>query len=362
MDRCLWKGKPVSAYDAKNIYGEWDFALKEALVAAGQNKELTCEDCGEYVYYKPGREKEPHFAHFKSDTRLCALADERESEEHRKGKRVLYHYFKERYPNAVMRLSLTHPFRRRSDLFIQFEDGQKLAVEYQCQDMHVTDWKTKQDDYSANGIKALWVLSAREYAGTDFAKRFFAELVAHGDNDGLLVTLDPALLKLGLSKTVAYTDDEGRTVESHNVERFYPLTEVEILPDGRVYQADFERVVTDAELELTNKFRASLAAARELQQRHDAWAQQHQDHRAMRPTLRTAAIRLDEWRDQEGSRPNAEVPRQEAESVRASSSTGPRDNLEVKPAVCRRCGVLTSDYVVYYGVDKTCFCRDCLRN
>lgn len=95
MLNCLLEGKRVCSLDTKNRFDNYIYSEVEKLKEAGQNKNLICEECGESVFLKAGDIKIPHFAHISGVERDCYFDknENKETEEHKRGKSILYYYF-----------------------------------------------------------------------------------------------------------------------------------------------------------------------------------------------------------------------------------------------------------------------------
>lgn len=165
METCLYKGKQICAYDVTNINYVLNYEVKKAWKIAGSNGELICEECGQEVQLRVNdpRKKAPHFAHKLTDYK-CPYSnnDSRESEEHKKGKMLLYNYFKDKYAGTSPIVNYRFPNKRRADLYIEFNNGDKLAIEYQRTELDILDWQERQDEYIKSNINILWLLSCKE--------------------------------------------------------------------------------------------------------------------------------------------------------------------------------------------------------
>lgn len=165
MENCLYNGEVICAYDIIDPNGTLNYELSKRWRIAARNGELICPECSGKVGFK-GKDiekKSPHFFHLEENL-LCPTKDyeKGETNDHIRGKMILYNYFKNKYPTEKLFLNHTFPNRRRCDLYIEFKNGDKLAVEYQRTSLFITDISTKNDDYIKSNINSLWLLNGTE--------------------------------------------------------------------------------------------------------------------------------------------------------------------------------------------------------
>lgn len=241
METCLYKGKQICAYDVTNTNYALNYELKKEWVIAGRNGELICQECGKEVQLKirDPRKKIPHFFHKTTDVK-CPFSsnDLRESEEHKKGKMILYHYFKERYPEVTPIINYRFPNRRKSDLYIEFKNGDKLAVEYQRTEMYILEWQERHEEYTKANINILWLIGGKEENIISKEKQvevtFFQQIMLN-ELDKVAVYLDVSSSKLIFAKNMRYSDPY---IANNDYEELYiksyNLKDVAIHSNGKI--------------------------------------------------------------------------------------------------------------------------------
>ncbi len=241
METCLYKGVEICAYDIVDGNGTLNYELKKEWIIAAKRGELICPECGAKVALKCRdiNKKVPHFYHLE-DTAICPSKeyDRRESEDHKKGKMLLYTYLKNKYPDEKIVLKYRFPNRRIADLYIEFTNGDKLAVEYQRTSMFITDIEEKNKDYINSGINTLWILNGNEEKVKNKVKQ--SELAFFEQNmlnewDSVAKYLDVKSKKIILSKNMKYINPykeneayEELYVESYNLQDVHMNTNGEI--------------------------------------------------------------------------------------------------------------------------------------
>jgi hypothetical protein len=241
METCLFEGKQICAYDVTDKNFVLNYELKKTWKLASDEGKLLCEECRKEVILKARdpRKKAPHFSHKITDEK-CPYSNEtlRESEEHKKGKMILYNYFKEHYTDANIILNHRLPNRRRADLFIEFLGGTKLAVEFQRTELDIRTWQERNTDYGRLNINTLWLLSGKEetllQTKNQVAVSFFQQVMLN-ELQQIAIYLDVESVKLILAKNMKFINPYRK---NHTTEQLfikaYPLDEVVIYPDGQL--------------------------------------------------------------------------------------------------------------------------------
>lgn len=212
METCLYKGKQICAYDITNKNYALNYELKKEWWIAGKNGQLICQECGKEVQLKirDPRKKIPHFAHKVTDDK-CPFSsnDLRESEEHKRGKMLLYNYFKEQYPEISPMINHRLPNKRKADLYIEFNNGDKLAVEYQRTELGILEWQERQEEYRKSNINVLWLLSGKEenikVKEKQIEVTFFQQIMLN-ELDKVAVYLEVSSSRVIFSKNMRYSD------------------------------------------------------------------------------------------------------------------------------------------------------------
>ena len=161
MNTCVHRDKgQICAWDAKNKYQLPNDKLIEEWTESGRQGLLICPECGAEVFFRPCHEKSSHFAHKRGASASCTRSG-KETKDHFEAKEALYFHFTTKYrDDAKVTPCYRHPNGRISDLYIEFRTGERLAVNYQRQELPVGVWRERHSDYDALGISDLWILSA----------------------------------------------------------------------------------------------------------------------------------------------------------------------------------------------------------
>jgi competence protein CoiA len=245
VETCLYNGKQICAYGITNMNYALNYELKKEWKIASKNKELFCEECGMEVQLrvKDPRKKIPHFSHKLSDYK-CSFSnsESRETEEHKKGKMLLYNYFKEKYPDTNTIINHRFPNKRRADLYIEFKNGDKLAIEYQRTELDILDWQERQGEYEKLGTNILWLLSGKEEKLQEKVRQidvsFFQQIMLN-ELDKIAVYLDVDKVRIIFAKNMRYSDTYvvGNDFDELYI-KSYNLNDVLIHPNGKI-ECDF---------------------------------------------------------------------------------------------------------------------------
>ena len=241
METCLYKGKQICAYDVTNVNYALNYELKKEWKIAGKYGELICQECGQKVQLRVNdpRQRTPHFSHKITDHK-CPFAnnDLRESEDHKKGKMLLYHYFKDKYSGVTIMINHRFPNRRKADLYIEFDDGNKLAAEYQRTELDILNWQERQDEYTKEEINVLWLIAGKEADLKVKEKQvevtFFQQIMLN-ELDKVAVFLDVNSSKLIFAKNMRYSDPYVANNDFEDLYiKSYNLNDVMIHTNGKI--------------------------------------------------------------------------------------------------------------------------------
>lgn len=241
METCLYEGKQICAYDVANVNYALNYELKKEWKIAGANGKLICEECGREVQLRVNdiKKRVPHFSHKITDEKCPFSSDAiRESEEHKKGKMLLYNYLKERYLGTNPIVNYRFPNRRRADLYIEFNNGDKLAIEYQRTELDILDWQERHEEYTKSNINVLWLLSGKEEKLKLKEKQieitFFQQIMLN-ELDKVVVYLDVDTSKVVFAKNMRYSDPfvENNDYEKLFIKSYY-LTDTLIHTNGKI--------------------------------------------------------------------------------------------------------------------------------
>lgn len=130
--------------------------------AKAHTRELYCPHCQKNVFFRGGTKKIHHFYHERHVE--CSFVGEPETQEHLGGKLVIYHWLKEKYPNAYValeeRIAKTNQI---ADVYADFGNGHKFAFEIQCAEQTAEKWLERRKLYAKAGIKDIWLFGANYY-------------------------------------------------------------------------------------------------------------------------------------------------------------------------------------------------------
>jgi competence protein CoiA len=273
MFNCYYNEKRICSLDVINEFGKENLALTTRWKLAGDANGLHCECCGTPVILKAGTIRLPHFAHKNLTNCLSQEEFAGESNEHKEGKRIFYHYFKNKYgEEADVQVNSKLSNGRRADILVQFQDGNRLAIEIQRLVKRTTDWYSKNNDYKNMQLNVLWVLCGNnaelEHLNTENQSRFFERMILNEANDKLGIYLHVTNKKLTLVRKLFYYDQAtGQSKYEKLVVKSYPLDEVTIYPDGKVqssFDNEFEQCKKQFEQQCVEKEK-ELAVKKQLE-------------------------------------------------------------------------------------------------
>ncbi|MBV7276054.1 hypothetical protein JMF89_01250 [Clostridiaceae bacterium UIB06] len=240
MLTCLLNNQQICSLDLKDKYDEYIMEKLEYVKEASQNRQLVCEECGDIVILRAGNDKVPHFAHKnKNESCYWEKYGKKETEEHKKGKSIIYQYLKEKYIDAEISVNYRHSNIRRSDVFAKFKSGTQLAVEFLRIDMKITDWKEKHDFYKSNNINNIWLLSTKEYNKQDIKNvsiDFFEKFLAYKSDDDIIKFLNTKQQSIILIKKMEY---KGRAYYKELFTKEYKIQDILIDMHGTI-NCDFK--------------------------------------------------------------------------------------------------------------------------
>ncbi|WP_371932639.1 competence protein CoiA [Bacillus carboniphilus] len=113
-----------------------------------------CPGCKQNVQLKKGSNRLPHFAHYKNN--ICTYTQEGESQQHLKGKYILYHYFKKQKKQIQLE-PYFQQIKQRPDLFLVDE---RLVIEYQCSVIPTKLIKRRSKGYEEMTYKSIWIIGS----------------------------------------------------------------------------------------------------------------------------------------------------------------------------------------------------------
>lgn len=245
MEICEFNGNFICAYDVTNINYALNYEVKKAWKIAGKNGELKCVECGNEVILRINdpRKMVPHFSHRINEYK-CDFSNNylKESENHKKGKMMLYYYFKGLYPTEQPIINYRFENKRRADLYIEFNNGNRLVVEYQRTNLDIIGWQERQDNYDRLNIKTIWVLQGEEeklkIKDKQIEVPFFQQIMLN-ELEKIALFLDVEKSKFIFAKNMIYIDKyNSKNVFDEMFIMAYNIEEVVITSDGTI-ECDF---------------------------------------------------------------------------------------------------------------------------
>ncbi len=241
MENSLYKGKLICTYDLKDengIYYE-DMVLEWKEAAAGRC--LHCVDCGAPVYLAAGPIKEPYFAHY--DVEECNYDSGQESEELKKGKRLLYHLLRRSFPDSNIQARYRLENGMYSTLFCDY-NSKLIAIDYRLVNNSLEKFRLRDEYYQSHRIKVIYILGKRKENNTK-QPDWYQNLIQHAM--GYLAFLDPEKEQLILKRYFGYR--LGRERHFKNCRKVYPIKELTIDITGTML-CDFDALCRETEQQI----------------------------------------------------------------------------------------------------------------
>lgn len=147
----------VAIDDEGNKIIPFEFEDRDQIRILSERKKLFCPECGNRVVFHAGSRKTEHFKHWRLDK--CENDSEAETEEHIKGKILIYDYLKRRYPGSHVEFEYKIiETGQRADVICIHENGECWAFEMQCSEILGEAWWSRHLLYKEAGIKDFWLL------------------------------------------------------------------------------------------------------------------------------------------------------------------------------------------------------------
>ncbi|MDD9267861.1 competence protein CoiA [Paenibacillus sp. GCM10023248] len=135
----------------------FQFENENEIRLLSEGKKLQCPECGDRVIFHSGPKRMGHFKHWR--VRKCENDWEPETEEHIKGKLLMYSYLKEKFPQAQVEFEYKIiETGQRADVICIHPNGERWAFEMQCSEIPGEDWWDRHQLYKSAGIKDFWLL------------------------------------------------------------------------------------------------------------------------------------------------------------------------------------------------------------
>jgi competence protein CoiA len=227
MENCLYHGKTICTFDLKDESGMYyeDMVLQWKQAAA--DRLLTCEECQSNVYLAAGPIKEPYFAHY--DLAECDYSKGHETEELKKGKRLLYHMLKRSFPDGEIRARYRLENGMYSTLFYRVSDEKAIAVDYRLQNNSLKKYNLRDTFYQANSIKPFYICGIRQEKDT-IQPDWYQNLLQAAM--GYVAFLNTEKETLTLKKSFSYR--LGKDRRFRHCRKTYPIKELSIGAEGQI--------------------------------------------------------------------------------------------------------------------------------
>lgn len=122
---------------------------------------LKCPVCDGQYEYCHGEVISPYFRHVGKE--CTGHYSESETEEHKKGKVILYNWIKKQEGVTNVQLEAWIPeTKQRPDIYFE-HNGQKCVIEFQCTPI-ASEFLIRRELYRLAGINDIWILGIEKYA------------------------------------------------------------------------------------------------------------------------------------------------------------------------------------------------------
>jgi competence CoiA-like predicted nuclease len=230
MENGFYRGKVICTFDLKDENGLYyeDMVLEWKQAAA--DRMLTCLDCGAHVYLAAGPVKEPYFAHY--DLENCDYGNGHESEELKKGKRLLYRLLKRSFPGSDVQARYRMENGMYSTLCCAIKnnkDNKLIAIDYRLQNNSLDKFRLRVTFYQSHHILPFYILGIRQEKDTKQID-WYQSLLQF--SMGYLAFLDTEQEAMTLKKSFGYR--LGKNRKFLYCIKSYPIQELLVDPEGRI--------------------------------------------------------------------------------------------------------------------------------
>jgi competence protein CoiA len=259
MENCIYQGKAICTFDLKDESGLYyeDMVLEWKQAAA--DHKLTCIDCNAHVYLAAGPIKEPYFAHY--DLEDCDYGNGHESEEMKKGKRLLYQLLKRSFPNNPIQARYRMENAMFSTLFCSIDTDKSFAIDYRLQNNSLEKYRLRDSYYQANNITPIYVMGIRQMKNIKQIDWYQNLLQA---SMGYLAFLDSKKESLTLKKSFSYRLGKDRKFRYCN--KTYLIKEICLDVEGQMI-CDFTEECNKIDLQIKEEklhYRKRMQTLQEL--------------------------------------------------------------------------------------------------
>ena len=252
MQKCKYEDKFINAFavwDEENDIINEDMELEWK--RAGKRGLLTCVECGHLVSFKvkDPHKKRPHFFHkvMKGAIRECNYNEE--SEEHIRGIGIILDYMKEAYKNIKYEFRYKLSNNKYADLYFEFDDGNKLAIEFERQDLDFEYWEEKHNSLKSLNINDLWFIKMdnSEDINKLYDLSFYKRVVLNNTKELLLLNIENRTVTM--ARKMEYRDEFNMIIDNNVFKHTYKLSDTKVLSSGEfVTTPNFNKMFNDANL------------------------------------------------------------------------------------------------------------------
>ena len=241
MENCYYHGKVLCTFDLKDNKG---FYYEEKVLAwkeAAAERVLTCTECGAPVYLAAGTIKEPYFAHYNIER--CDYGSGQESEELKKGKRLLYHFLKRSFPEYDIHAGYQLENGMYASMFCS-DGNHSIVIDYRLLNNSLEKFRERDNYYKAKQFTAVYILGKRQEKDTkqlDWYQNLIQASI------GYLAFLDTKKEVLTLKRSISYRLGSRRKFK--DCVRSYPIADLKLAEDGRIL-CDFDETCDKIEEEI----------------------------------------------------------------------------------------------------------------
>ncbi|WBW96490.1 hypothetical protein OW730_22760 [Oceanirhabdus sp. W0125-5] len=190
--------------------------------------------------------RKPHFAHKNNNGyRKCSYNEE--TEEHIEGIFILKKHLEWMYPQYKVRYKFNSYGKLYSDLYIEDENGNKMAIEYERQDLDFEYWKRKHEVLNKNNIKDFWLIKCPEEVDNQYLDdlSFFKRYIDYTEDMNLMM-INIETERVLLSKGMEIKDVNGKIIEQKVFQKWYKLNDVKFQFDGSLLtEPDFKKLFNE---------------------------------------------------------------------------------------------------------------------
>lgn len=245
MENCIYNGKEICTYDLKDKNHLYISELvEEWKLAAGQGK-LICGECGERVYLAAGPIMEPYFAHY--DKLACPYGNLTESEELKKGKRLLYALLKRSFPEGEIHARYRMENGMYSTCYVINKGSNDVAVDYHLQRSSIGKFQERDQYYKNKQITPIYIMGIKNNS-KDNQISWYENLIQKSMGlCGFLDAWDEVIL---LKRSFDYKVGSQRKVRF--IKKLYHLEDMKLDCKG-AFVCDFLEECTKIELSITEE-------------------------------------------------------------------------------------------------------------